>query len=96
MVRRNRFKELNTTIEHSPQYNAEPSVDKFILYSDLEIPNPRAIISIVRVESDNSDKLVYVPFRLWDRRLPNTEQYGADRPSHYTTYNNKKIGRAHV
>jgi hypothetical protein len=86
MVRRSRFTELNTIEDFSPSFTGQVSTDKIIPFSSLSNNNPRAILSITRVESDNSDKLIFVPFRLWDRRLPNVEQYGSERPTHYTVY----------
>lgn len=63
------------------------TVDGTKLYhieDDLDLVRPKDIYSIRLMDEDNSRKLIYVPFRELDLRVPYTEQTGEGRPKWYT------------
>lgn len=89
IVRKSRFKELNTLESKTATFADVLATDKFLPFSSLTNSNPRAILSLRVRDGSNSQKLVYIPFRLWDRRIPFPDSSSTGRPSHYTVYQKK-------
>lgn len=53
--------------------------------TDLALVRPKDIYSIRYMDTDNSRKLTYVPFRELDTKIPYTAITGYNKPSWYTT-----------
>lgn len=86
MTRRHRFGELDVTEEYIHTFTGTAADDKVIAWSDLTNSNIRGVYSFRVVDGANSQKLTYIPFRLWDRRIPRPESRGTARPDFYTQY----------
>lgn len=52
--------------------------------TDLALVRPKDIYSIRYIDGVNSRKLIFVPFRQLDEKIPYTEQFAIGRPSFYT------------
>jgi len=89
IARRIRCPELNVLEEHTATYTGTVATDKFIPFSALTNTNPRDILSVRVIDGTESKKLRYVPFRLWDRRIPYPDSLTTGRPSHYTKFQKK-------
>ena len=55
---------------------------------DFSLVRPKDLYSIRLMDTSNSRKLTYVPFRQLDSRVPYTEMTGTGRPKYYTVRGN--------
>lgn len=84
IARAHRWEELETLYTNTTGFTSTPADDMYLTF-----PSDVRDIYSVRLQDDaNSRKLVRVPNRSWDKRIPDSTYLATGRPSHYTLYRN--------
>ena len=84
IARKHRWEELEALFTNTTGFTSTPASDKY-----LTLPsNVRDIYSVRLIDSSNSRKLIRVPNRSWDRKIPEPEYYSTGRPTLYTLRRN--------
>lgn len=84
IARAYRWEELETLYTNTTGFTSTPADDMYLTFP----VDVRDIYSCRLQDDANSRKLIRVPNRSWDKRLPDVTYLSTGRPSHYTLYRN--------
>ena len=84
IARKHRWEELENLYTNTTAFTSTPADDKYLAMPS----NLRDVYSIRLLDGANSRKLVRVPNRSWDKRIPSPEYFATGRPSLYTLRRN--------
>lgn len=84
IARKHRWEELENLYTNTTAFTSTPASDKYLAMPS----NLRDVYSIRLLDGANSRKLVRVPNRSWDKRIPIPEYFSTGRPALYTLRRN--------